>query len=157
MEQKLARKPLREQTVQVDSSRANVAIKFATVMIGAGLIALGIWGFWASADWAAQLAADPIRTSVDQLTEVAAIFIWLVMFAPCLAGGVLLLWAAFTTEGDSWLAPFRMFNFILAYKIFRETRRRESTQGTCIDILPTSSEQKLLRPAETALHQDKDS
>jgi hypothetical protein len=54
-------KPLRERTVQVDSSRANLVVKFAMALIGAGLIALGIWGFGASADWARQVAADPIQ------------------------------------------------------------------------------------------------
>jgi hypothetical protein len=157
MQPNLITKPLRDKTVQVVSSRVNILIKFAMALIGAGLIALGIWGFWASGDWARQVADDPIRTSVDQLTEVAAVFIWLVMFAPCLAGGAVLLWSTFTTEGDSWLAPLRTFNFILAYKILHETRRRESTEGNCIDILPASGEQKLLRPPEDPFYREKDS
>jgi hypothetical protein len=157
MQPNLIRKPLRDRTVQVDSSRANIVIKFAMALIGAGLIALGIWGFGASADWARQLAADPIRTSFDQLAEVAAIMIWLVMFAPCLGGGALLLWCTFAPEHDSWLVPFRTFNFILAYKILRQTPSKKPHEESCIDILPLGGDQKLLRPPESALPQDKDS
>jgi hypothetical protein len=157
MEQKLTRKPLGGSRVLDDRSRADFVIKFVSAVFGIGLIGCGLWGVWASADFARHVADNYVRSSDDQLSGVTFALVWLVIFAPCLAGEIAILWRTFTPEDNAWLAPLRTFNFILAFKILRETRRRDPRDEPCIEILPPGGAQKLLPPPAGAVHREKDS
>jgi hypothetical protein len=123
MRKNLMRKPVQEPTVLEVSSRVDLVLSVALALIGVALIGVGIWGSWVSADLGRSVVAsfDVVsqdtgffRDLDDQYSELASVLTWLVLFAPCLVGGVILLWKTFTGEDDSWLAPLQRFNIILA-------------------------------------------
>ena len=160
------RKPVREPTALEVSSRVDLVLSVLMALIGVALLGVGIGGFWVSADLGRSVVASFDGVSQDrgfvldlddQYSELASVLTWLVLFAPCLVGGAILLWKTFTGEDDSWLAPLQRFNIIVAYKIMHETRRKESREHPCIDIMPMSSEQKRLHPSEDEGHSEKTS
>jgi hypothetical protein len=85
-------------------------------LIALTLIGIAIWGFWVSADLAHVVAGD-------------FFLLWLVFFGPFLFFGVAILWCTFSRPSGSWLAPLRLFTFVVRLRTVAESRRRSSNKS----------------------------
>ena len=92
-------------------------------LIALTLIGIAIWGLWVSADIAHVVAGD-------------FFLLWLVFFGPFLFFGVAILWSTFSQQRGSWLAPLRLFTFVVGLRTVAEESRRRSSNKSGKKSLP---------------------
>jgi hypothetical protein len=129
---------------------------FLATVIGFALLAIAIWGLWASADVAHLVANAAGAPEKHNLSSAAFLLVWLVFFGPFLYFGVAILWSAFSRGSHAGLAPLRLFSFIVSLRIAAEESRRLSSDKSGEKALPAPrpSEQVGLSPDSTQSVED---
>jgi len=123
---------------------------FVATVIALILVGIAIWGLWASAA-VARLVANASTGPTEQNLSVATfLLVWLVCFGPFLYFATAILWSTLAPESHAWLAPLRLFNFIVGLRTLAESRRWSS--GDKSKAPRASPQRKRLSPPENSTH-----
>lgn len=125
---------------KMGSSRAQASNVLGRVF-GFVFVAIGLWGFWVSADvvrFAGFTSGFP-----GQHRLKAAIFLlsWMVLFGPFFYFGLVILRSSFGVEERAWLIPLRVFTYLVGLRFSAEKQRREFLNNSTAKPLPPSRQQ----------------
>jgi hypothetical protein len=126
-------------------SRSGRIPVFLATVIGLALVGIAIWGLWASADVARLVANVAGAPEKHNLSSAAFLLVWLVFFGPFLYFGVGILWSIFSRRSGAWLAPLRLFTFIVGLRAAAEENRRQAGNKSDEKAFPAP------RPPEQAI------
>lgn len=109
---------------------------FLTTVIGLALVGIALWGLWASADVGRLVASASVAPVRHNLRAAAFLLVWLVFFGPFLYFGAAILWYTFGPKSYTWLAPLRLFTFVVGMRAAAEERQRLSRSTSGEKTLP---------------------
>jgi hypothetical protein len=126
---------------QARATRRSLASRvpaFLATIIAVTLIGIAIWGLWVSADIARVVAGAGASVAKHDLSASIFFLLWLVFFGPFLFFGVVILWSTFLPESRAWLAPLRMFSFLVGLRAAAEADGQRSPNKSREKALPAS-------------------
>lgn len=113
-------------------------VRFVAAVIALTLIGIAAWGLRVSADVGRLVERASTAPTSHNLSMATFLLVWLFCFGPFLYFGVAILWSTFAPESHAWLAPLRLFNFIVGLRALAESRRRYSNDKSGEKALPAS-------------------